>query len=258
MKPIILTGIQQDIVWEDKSRNLDNLSKEMALLPPAQNIIFLPEMFATGFSMNEKLAEPMSGMIVSWMKEQAITLGKIICGSVMIQEQDKIFNRLVWMLPNGQYHYYDKRHLFAFGGEERFFSAGEKRLLVQVNGWKICLMICYDLRFPVWCRQQTELYDVLVFVANWPEKRRQAWNSLLQARAIENQCYVLGVNRVGKDGQGIAHSGDSILIDPMGNTVVAAAVGVPSVFHSVLQPQIIEETRNHFPFLKDADRFLIV
>lgn len=258
MKPIILTGIQQDIVWEDKFRNLDNLSRAIALLPVTQNIIFLPEMFATGFSMNEKLAEPMSGTIVSWMKEQAMNLGKIICGSVMIREEDEFFNRLIWMLPNGRHHYYDKRHLFAFGGENKFFSAGEKRLVVQVNGWKICLMVCYDLRFPVWCRQQNELYDVLVFVANWPEKRRQAWSCLLQARAIENQCYVLGVNRVGKDGHGIAHSGDSILIDPMGNSVVMAAAGEASVFQGALSPRFIEDTRSHFPFLNDADRFLIV
>lgn len=260
MKPLNIAALQTDIFWEDKTQNLEALSQAISGLGKDRHIVFLPEMFATGFSMNPALAEPMDGPIVNWMGQTAQRSGKIICGSAMIQDEALIYNRLIWMLPNGMRHGYDKRHLFAYGGEDKIFTPGDSRIVVQVNGWKICLMVCYDLRFPVWCRQQTASpYDVLVFVANWPERRRLAWKTLLQARAIENQCYVLGVNRVGQDGLGIAHSGDSLLIDPMGEIIIsAAAEGQSAVVLATLNGDLVRNTREHFPFLKDADRFLLV
>lgn len=259
MKPLSVAAIQFDICWENKAKNLVFLSDEIRKLPSDDKVVFLPEMFATGFSMNALFAEAMEGETVNWMRTTAQSAGKIICGSLMIREEDKIFNRLIWMLPNGLLHYYDKRHLFAYGGEDKVFAAGEKRLIVQVNGWKICLMVCYDLRFPVWCRQQqNEPFDVLVFVANWPEKRSLAWRTLLQARAIENQCYVIGVNRVGEDGNAIAHIGDSLIIDPLGKILQEAPRGESSILHQLLQAEKLEDTRSQFPFLIDADRFLVL
>lgn len=258
MKSLAVTGIQTDIDWENKEQNLQHLSEKIKSLPDKQKIVFLPEMFATGFSMNTALAEPMGGFIVSWMKDLSVSAGKIICGSVMVRENGDIFNRLIWMQPNGSSYHYDKRHLFAFGNEDRFFSSGQKRLVVQVNGWRISLLICYDLRFPVWCRQQQEKYDVLAFVANWPEKRIHAWRTLLQARAIENQCYVIGVNRIGNDGNGILHSGNSLIVDPLGRIVCQAEEGRESLLQWDLEPDVLQEARTHFPFLEDADPFLLL
>lgn len=258
MKAIDIAALQTDIFWEDKTRNLDILSQKIWGLGNNLHIVFLPEMFATGFSMNPALAESMDGQIVCWMGKTASRVGKIICGSVMIKDEGQIYNRLIWMLPNGKWHFYDKRHLFAYGGEDKIFTPGNKRVVVQVNGWKICLMVCYDLRFPVWCRQQSSApYDVLVFVANWPERRSLAWKTLLQARAIENQCYVLGVNRVGEDGWGIAHSGDSLLIDPLGEIIQSAREGQSDIIQATLAADLVHNSREHFPFLKDADRFLL-
>ncbi|HET8574483.1 MAG TPA: amidohydrolase [Edaphocola sp.] len=259
MKSLNIAALQIDIFWEDKMHNLEALSQTISGLDKDSHIVFLPEMFATGFSMNPGLAEPMDGGIVNWMRQTAQHSGKIICGSVMIRDEDHIYNRLMWMLPNGMWHYYDKRHLFAYGGEDRIFRPGNNRIVVQANGWKICLMICYDLRFPVWCRQQpSSPYDILVFVANWPERRRLAWKTLLQARAIENQCYVLGVNRVGQDGLGIAHCGDSLLVDPIGKIVNGAPERQPAIIQATLNGDLVQDTRAHFPFLKDADSFLLV
>src|SRR6476646_8851347 len=163
----------------------------------------------------------MDGNTIHWMKKISVQKKIILTGSVIIKDGDNFFNRLVWMLPNGQYGYYDKRHLFAYGEEDKHYASGSERLIASVNGWKINLMVCYDLRFPVWSRQSSSEngepeYDVLIYVANWPERRSKAWKTLLQARAIENQCYVIGVNRVGEDGSGIHYSGDSMIIDPMG------------------------------------------
>lgn len=258
MKPLNIAALQMDIFWEDKARNLEALSQTISGLAKDRHIVFLPEMFATGFSMNPGLAESMNDPIVNWMGQTARRSGKIICGSAMIQDEKNIYNRLIWMLPNEMWHYYDKRHLFAYGGEDKIFTPGDSRIVVQVNGWKICLMVCYDLRFPVWCRQQAASpYDVLVFVANWPERRRLAWKALLQARAIENQCYVLGVNRVGQDGLDISHSGDSLLIDPMGEIICSAPEGQPALIQASLNDDLIQDSRSHFPFLEDADRFLL-
>lgn len=258
MKSLMVTAIQSDIYWEDKQRNMDSLKTKIRGLAEEQRIVFLPEMFATGFSMNTALAEPMDGETIDWMRDLAHAQKKIICGSVMIKDKDQILNRLIWMLPDGTLYHYDKRHLFAFAGEEKTFSSGQKKLMVQVNGWKISLLICYDLRFPVWCRQQDEPFDILAFVANWPEKRIQAWKTLLQARAIENQCYVIGVNRVGEDGNGIAHSGESMIVDPLGNVCQKALSAEEAILAHELNPDILQKVRDRFPFMKDRDKFRIL
>jgi len=222
-------------------------------------IVLLPEMFSTGFSMQAAaLAETMEGETVAWMKKMASAKKAIISGSFIAEENGKFFNRMVWMLPNGEFGYYDKRHLFAFGDEDEFYSPGHKRLIASVNGWKINLLICYDLRFPVWSRQMQgePEYDLLIYVANWPERRIHAWKTLLQARAIENQCYVAGVNRVGRDGMEIDYNGNSMIIDPLGE-LLYQKIQQEDIFTITLQKEKLEKIRTQFPFLKDADNFLI-
>lgn len=225
-------------------------------------IVVLPEMFSTGFSMQPALfAETMDGDTVQWMKKIAATKKIILTGSVIIEEAGHFFNRLIWMLPNGQFGVYDKRHRFAFAGEDNFYTAGTKRLIASVKGWKINLQVCYDLRFPVWARQQSQAegpeYDVLMYVANWPERRSHAWKTLLQARAIENQSYVVGVNRVGNDGNNIYHSGDSMIIDPMGE-VLYTKQNEEDIHSITLEKEALQSVRDKLPFLKDADGFMLL
>ncbi|HCY90011.1 MAG TPA: nitrilase family protein, partial [Chitinophagaceae bacterium] len=228
-------------------------------------IVVLPEMFSTGFSMRpSSLAETMQGSTVDWMKRISRDKRIILTGSLIIEEDGKFFNRLIWMMPNGSLGYYDKRHLFGFAGEDQHYHAGNKRLIASVKGWKLNLQICYDLRFPVWSRQQmTETpdgtepeYDVLIYVANWPQRRSHAWKTLLCARAIENQCYVVGVNRVGVDGNDIPHSGDSLVLNPMGEVLYHMA-NDEDIFTIHLDKQELTDIRAKLPFLKDADRFHI-
>ena len=261
MSSLHISLVQTRLQWEDKSANLRHLEEKILGMPGKAELVVLPEMFSTGFSMEaETLAEDMDGPTLSWMKKIAGLKKIILTGSIIAREGDKFFNRLLWVLPNGQYGHYDKRHLFAYAGEDNRYSPGNKRLIASVNGWKIHLLICYDLRFPVWSRQSIQNgqpeYDLLVYVANWPERRNQAWKSLLQARAIENQCYVVGVNRVGDDGHGIYHSGDSMVVDPLGNILYHKA-HEEDLFTIALEKEKLEEVRNKFPFWKDADHFLI-
>jgi predicted amidohydrolase len=194
------------------------------------------------------------------MKRIASEKKAIITGSFIIEENGNYHNRLIWMLPNGQHGIYDKRHLFNYAGEGHEFSFGTKRLIASVKGWKINLLVCYDLRFPVWARQQIQEespeYDVLIYVANWPERRNHAWKTLLQARAIENQCYVVGVNRVGNDGNNINHSGDSMVVDPMGEILYTKA-NEEDIFTVTLQREKLEDVRRKLPFWKDGDNFMI-
>jgi predicted amidohydrolase len=251
--------IQADLAWEDKSSNLAMFEEKISRLKGLTEVVVLPEMFSTGFSMNAKeLAEPMSGATIAWMKKLAVENRVIITGSVIIEDEGKYFNRLVWMLPNAQYGCYDKRHLFAFAGEHNYYSGGNKKLIASVKGWKVNLMVCYDLRFPAWSRQQPvegeAAYDVLIYVANWPEKRNHAWKTLLQARAIENQCYVVGVNRVGDDGKGIHYSGDSMVVDPLGE-ILYTKTGSEDIYTVSLSRTHLSDVRQRLPFLKDADRF---
>jgi len=258
---LTITLIQTDLVWENIEANLARLEEKINSISVRTELIVLPEMYSTGFSMNpEKVAETMEGKAVAWMKGIAATKRVILIGSLAIKEDDNFYNRLIWMLPNGQFSYYDKRHLFAYSGEDNHYTAGNKRLIAQAKGWKINLQICYDLRFPVWARQQTNEgeaeYDILIYVANWPEKRSYAWESLMTARAIENQCYVIGVNRVGLDGNGSYHCGNSSVINPLGE-VLFTEKNKESVFTITLNKQELTEIRNQFPFLKDSDDFSI-
>ena len=261
MSTLTVTTIQPDLQWEDKSANLRRLEEKIDGIAEHTELVILPEMFGTGFSMRpELLAEPMEGPTIAWMRAIAARKKIILTGSVIIEEEGKYFNRLIWMLPNGQYGYYDKRHRFAYAGENEHYSAGNKRLIASVKGWKILLLVCYDLRFPVWSRQASQddklEYDLIIYVANWPERRSHAWKTLLQARAIENQSYVVGVNRVGDDGNKIYHSGDSMIIDPLGETLYHG-VGKEEVFTLTLEKEKLDAIRERFPFWKDADRFHI-
>ncbi len=278
MSSLTITTIQTNLAWENKAANLQVLERKMNELDQKTEIIVLPEMFSTGFSMNPKiLAEAMDGETIEWMKTIASKNKIILTGSLIIREDDQYFNRLVWMLPNGQFGYYDKRHLFAYGEEDKHYTAGNKRLIASVKGWKINLQVCYDLRFPVWARNrllqtgqvadeshitaetQAESgikpeYDILIYVANWPERRSHAWKTLLCARAIENQSYVIGVNRVGRDGNNINYSGNSLVIDPLGE-VLYHMPDEEDIFTITLQKEDLQEVRSKFPFWKDADDF---
>jgi omega-amidase len=271
MSTLTFSLIQTKLFWEDKTANLHMLEEKINSIATTE-IIVLPEMFSTGFSMNPvAFAEKMDGRAVNWMRNIATQKKVILTGSIIVEENGKYFNRLIWMLPNGNYGLYDKRHLFAFAGEHKHYTAGGKRLIASVKGWKINLQVCYDLRFPVWARQtmpagvlnytnentnEQPEYDVLLYVANWPEKRNHAWKTLLQARAIENQCFVIGVNRVGDDGNKIYYSGDSMVIDGMGATWYHKQ-HEEDVHTVTLHKKTLHELRSNFPFLKDADRFYI-
>jgi len=255
------TLIQSQLHWEDKNANLQMFEQKINTITTQTHVVILPEMFSTGFSMQpEKFAEKMDGLTVEWMKKIAASKKIILTGSIIIEEEQNYFNRLIWMLPNGQFGYYDKRHLFAYGEEDKYYKAGTKRLIASVNGWKVNLMVCYDLRFPVWSRQQLEdgsfEYDVLVYVANWPQKRNTAWKSLLRARAIENQCYVIGVNRVGNDGNNIYHSGDSMIIDPLGE-ILYQKTEEEDIYTTQLNKETLNEVRDKFQFWRDSDDFKI-
>jgi omega-amidase len=286
MPTLTITTLQSNLIWEDKQANLQMLEQKIAGIEEKTEIVILPEMFSTGFSMRpEFLAETMEGETVEWMKRVSRENGIVLTGSIIIEDTGKYYNRLVWMLPNGQYGYYDKRHLFAFAEEDKHYSAGNKRLIASVKGWKINLQVCYDLRFPVWARNRvldsaqtpehststpaesgtdplhtsaplSAEYDVLIYVANWPERRSHAWKTLLCARAIENQCYVVGVNRVGSDGNNVYHSGNSLVIDPLGQVLYHVA-DEEDVNTITLQKEMLDEARSKFPFWKDADDFMI-
>lgn len=274
MSTLTVTTIQADLQWEDKAANLRRLEEKIDGIGVNTELVILPEMFPTGFSMRpETLAEQMDGPTIGWMRSVAARKKIILTGSLIIEEDGNYFNRLVWMLPTGQYGCYDKRHRFAYAGEDQHYAAGRKRLVASVKGWRVLLLVCYDLRFPVWSRQlppepaaaaetpnasrsaQLE-YDLIVYVANWPERRSLAWKTLLQARAIENQSYVIGVNRVGDDGNKIAHAGDSMIIDPLGEVLYHAAPK-EEVFTLTLTKEHLETIRQRFPFWKDADYFYI-
>jgi len=263
MQDLNITLVQPELVWEDSSANLARLEQMIRGSSEATEVILLPEMFTTGFSMRpEVLAEDMQGSAIQWMRRLAGERKAILAGSLMIREDDRYFNRLIWMLPDGQFGCYDKRHCFGLAGEPAHYSAGRRRLIASVKGWRVNLCICYDLRFPVWSRQsvapgaERPEYDLLVYVANWPEVRIHAWRSLLVARAIENQCYVAGVNRVGADGNGIGHEGHSMVVDPLGN-ILCEEIGHEVLRTLRLDRAHLEDVRKRMPFWKDSDRFTL-
>jgi predicted amidohydrolase len=260
MSTLTVTLVQTDLHWEDPTLNRQLLGEKIRSFMAKTELVILPETFTTGFSMQpEKLAETMDGATLHWMRQIAAEKKIILAGSLLIKDNDDYFNRLIWMLPNGQYGYYDKRHLFAYGGEGQSISSGKKRLIASVKGWKINLQVCYDLRFPAWSRNGLDengqpLYDVLVYVANWPAPRIQAWKTLLQARAIENQCYVIGVNRIGRDGKNLDYTGYSMVIDPLGE--ILHQLGEEECMVTVLlAKERLDAVRKKLPFLEDGDHF---
>lgn len=258
LAPLNLSIIQFPIQWENKEATFREIENNFSEVRDNTHIIVLPEMFATGFSMNTTaLAENMNGETIQWMKYHAMQMCKIICGSVIIQEENQYFNRLIWMLPNGDYHYYDKYHLFSKADEDKHYQAGNKKLIVQVNGWKLYLQICYDLRFPVFSRQGNELYDVLINVAQWPDVRSEAFVSLLKARAIENQCYVIAANGFGYDNNEMYYSGKSSAYQFDGKKM-DELVDKSGVLNITLHHNELLDYREKFPFLKDRDKFIIL
>lgn len=264
MSTITLSLIQSALYWENKEQNLAMFREKIEGIRERTEVIILPEMFSTGFSMKpESLAETMEGPTVQWMKQLSASRRAIITGSLIIEEEGNYFNRLVWMQPDGKSGYYDKRHLFAYAGEHEYYTPGNRRLIASVKGWKVNLQVCYDLRFPVWARHNFAAtegapeYDLLIFVANWPERRNHAWKTLLQARAIENQCFVAAVNRVGNDGNDIYHSGDSMVVNPMGEVLFHQEHS--ETIHTItLHKNDVDEVRNKLPFWKDGDPFMIL
>ena len=257
MNTLKITTFQAYLFWENIDKNLQNLALRLSSIREKTDLIVLPEMFSTGFTMNvESLAEEMDGRTMSWMLEQAKKFQSVVTGSLIIKEGNQYYNRLIWMRPDGSYEHYDKRHLFGLGEEDKHYTAGTKKLIVELNGWKICPVICYDLRFPVWLRNKDEDYDILLIVANWPEKRSLHWRTLIPARAVENQAYVIAVNRVGHDGNEVYHSGDSMCIDPNGKVIYYKPNDEDLYTFSISRDEV-ENTRTNFPFLKDADSFIL-
>jgi omega-amidase len=253
-----ITVFQAYLFWENTEKNLQNLSLRLSGgVKEKTDLIVLPEMFNTGFSMSaEELAEPMQGKTMQWMLETANRYECVVTGSLIIAEEGKYYNRMIWMLPDGSFEYYDKHHLFGLGEEDKHYTAGQKQVIVDLKGWKIRLAICYDLRFPVWLRNQDGKYDILLVIASWPDKRTAHWKALIPARAIENQSYVIGVNRVGHDGNEVYHSGHSMCIDASGNTVYYKPEDEDLYTFSINYPDLVKNRRS-FPFLKDADHFTI-
>lgn len=255
---LLITLIQPDIVWENKSANLAQYEHYLSANTDRKQIVILPEMFSTGFSMDASaLAEPMDGPSVRWMADMAARYRCLITGSLIIEDGGAYYNRMLWVQPDGVICHYDKRHLFAYAGEDKHYTRGEKRLITSVNGWRINLIVCYDLRFPVWARNQGEEYDVLICVANWPQTRSLAWRTLLQARAIENLCFAVGVNRVGTDGKGFVYAGESSVFGPLGEQMWQGAAATAQ--HTVaLDKETLRKVRTGLPFLHDADKFLLL
>ncbi len=245
--------LQFDLEWENIQANLAKIDQMIEQLSGKVDIVFLPEMFSTGFTMNAaKVAEKMDGQTINWLKNRSAKYSLAICGSLAIQEGAIYCNRLVFVDPSGKVSHYDKRHLFAIGGEEKAYMRGKGRLVVEYLGWRICPLICYDLRFPVWSRNLKN-YDLLVYVANWPGQRSLVWNTLLKARAIENQSYVVGANRIGADNNKISHSGQSQVIDAKGNVIALAGDYSEEIIFAVLSYSKLEKFRKKFPVLDDAD-----
>ncbi|MCP4121081.1 MAG: amidohydrolase [Bacteroidetes bacterium] len=258
MQDLTITGVQCDLKWQDKEFNLAHISALLDESPLNQtDIIILPEMFTTGFSMeSEFLAESMEGPSIKWMFALSQRKNAAVCGSVIIREDDNIYNRFIWVDPEGRLYQYDKHHLFSLLGEEKHYTPGTEHCLLEYKGWKIQPLICYDLRFPVWCRNFMEA-DLQIYVANWPERRSGHWKHLLKSRAIEGQCYVAGVNRFGKDSNDIHHTGDSGVYDYYGKEFVTIH-GEEKVLTRALEMQGLRECRKKFPFLKDRDTFEIL
>ena len=262
MQDLRVSLVQADTIWHDPAANREMFGSLMAPLASATDLVLLPETFTSGFS-NEAIgrAEGMDGPTVRWIQDQASRLGAVVTGSVQIREGGGVFNRLLWATPDGQLRHYDKRHLFRMAGEHERYAAGRERLTVELKGWRICPLVCYDLRFPVFVRNRFAAeapgrfdYDLLVFVANWPSARAHAWRTLLRARAIENLCCVAAVNRVGRDGNDIHYGGDSVALDELGHALVECGSRV-QVVTTTFQADALAGHRARFPAQMDADTF---
>jgi omega-amidase len=262
MQDLKVALVQSDIIWENIPTNLSAFSQKLDMIHYQPHLIVLPEMFSTGFTMNvEKCAETITGSALVWMKEKAKSMNCTITGSLLITDDGKYYNRMFWVRPDGNFDFYNKRHLFSMANEQHRISQGKDKTITTLNGWSFNLQICYDLRFPVWSKNNLTNgkfdYDVLVYVANWPEVRSHAYKSLLTARAIENQCYVIWVNRVGYDNNHVFHSGDSMVIDPSGKIIVQASPGKEETLPVTLSGSLLTEIRDKFRFSSDWDKFTI-
>ncbi len=252
-----ISFVQTDTIWQDVNRNLERLSLKLDSISNDTDMVILPELFSTGFTMEaDKVAEPMNGKAVLWMQQQASKKNCLVIGSLLIGESGNFYNRLVVAFPSGELKYYDKRHLFSFAGEDKVFSPGNERLVFEYKGFRICPLICYDLRFPVWSRN-TDNIDLLLYVANWPDARMLAWDTLLKARAIENLCYVAGLNRVGVDNNDLVYTGHSVLFDAMGATLLTLDPGKERIKSFSIDKRQLEQVRDKFRFLEDKDKFKI-
>lgn len=255
MENLKVTIIQSNLIWEDVETNFNKFSEKINSITEETDLIVLPEMFSTGFSMNpEKFPKTLASDVINWMTEKAKVKNAVITGSVIFAEAKKFYNRLIWMKPNGSYEFYDKRHLFSFAGEDKYYTAGNKKLICKIGKWRIRPLICYDLRFPVWSRNEND-YDILLYTANWPERRIEAWDVLLKARAIENQSYIIAVNRIGDDGNGISHSGSSQIISPKGEIICEMLPFEESIKTIDINYSELQDFRNKFRVSDDADDF---
>ena len=255
MQDLKVTLVQSMLHWEDAAANRAMFGEKLAALKGTTDLIVLPEMFTTGFSMrSQELAETMDGATVAWMRAQAKSVDAALYGSVIITEDNRYYNRGLFVQPSGKVTAYDKRHLFRFANENEHYAPGTERVVVEWRGWRILLHVCFDLRFPVFARNRSD-YDAILYVANWPEARRFPWSQLLIARAIENQCYVLGGNRVGMDGKGIHYCGDSVVIDPRGAVIGQVEPSQEGTATVALDWNVLADFREKFPVAKDADHF---
>ncbi len=256
MDSIRISIVQTDIVWENKQENLRLLHEKLQSLRGTTEIVVLPEMFSTGFSMQSNmLAEANSGETIATLKQWASLFQVAICGSYITVDNGRYYNRAFFLTPEGEEFYYDKRHLFRMGREAEHFSAGDERLIIPYRGWNICLLVCYDLRFPVWSRNVANQYDLLIYVANWPIPRRLAWDTLLRARALENQCYVCGVNRVGIDGYRLKYNGGSKIYSALGEEAASVPDETEGIATATLNLTALHQFREKFPVWKDTDEF---
>jgi predicted amidohydrolase len=262
MQDLKIAAIQSSLEWENPIKNREIFDKKIDQISIRVDLILLPEMFSTGFTLNAtSVAEPMNGPTMTWMEQKAKEFDCVLGGSLLIRDAGKFYNRFIWMKPDGTYEKYDKRHLFSMAGEDQIMSRGSEKKIVEFKGWKINLQICYDLRFPVWSKNNYKNgkydYDLMIYIANWPEVRNVAYQKLLPARAIENQCYVIWVNRVGKDGNRVVHSGDSSVIDPRGKIQTQAPPHQEEIVIEKLSYDWLEQNRIKFKVGLDWDDFQI-
>lgn len=253
---LTVSALQTHLFWQDKEKNFTHLAEQLVDLP-STDLVVLPEMFATGFTMEaETFAEPMDGPTVLWMQDWAKKQNAALCGSTIIRDQGKIYNRFLFVAPSGEVQYYDKRHTFTLAGEHKAYAAGQNDGIITYKDWKICLRVCYDLRFPVWGRNTMD-YDLLIYTANWPHKRIHAWDTLLTARAIENMSYCIGVNRIGTDGSDLQYPGHTAIYDFLGEQLGGTTKNEPGQITIQLEKSKQQLVRSKLNFLNDRDHFLI-